>query len=78
LPQGPRRTVGLGASLSFYVSQGESVASGATATALCGPSEMNFKVEETAAWQIRHNPMRLWPHSRIPWEMVRGRAGAKT
>ena len=27
LPQEPRRTVGLGASLSFYVSQGESVAS---------------------------------------------------
>jgi monooxygenase len=31
LPQEPRRTVGLGASLSFYLSQGESVASGATA-----------------------------------------------
>ena len=39
------RTVGLGG-----------VASGATATALCGPSEMNFKVEETAAWQIRPTP----------------------
>jgi monooxygenase len=36
LPQEPRRTVGLGASLSFYVSQGESVPSGATAVICSG------------------------------------------
>ena len=60
MPQERRSTVGLGASLSFYVSQVESIASGDTVTALCGPSEMNFKVEETAAWQIRHNRVGLW------------------